>query len=78
MSGYIFADEVVNNGRFEKFSLVGNEVLDAEMTAQITRIIEILGVSVLLVEAEGNTDNLVPGILQKQCRYGAVRAATHS
>lgn len=78
MAGHIFAYEVVDNGRFEEFSLVGNDVLDAQTTAQILRVVEILRAAILLVKAEGYARHFVSGILQQQGRHRAVRTATHS
>jgi hypothetical protein len=77
MACHVFVNEVVYNGRLEELSLVGNYVLNAKTMAQITSIVEILGVALLLVETECHTNNLITGILQKQRRHGAIGTSTH-
>ena len=65
MTSHILADEVVDNGRFEEFALVGNDMPNVELWGQVARIVEILGAVVLLVETEGHTDHLISRILQE-------------
>jgi hypothetical protein len=64
MSRHVLADEVVNNGRLKELSLVRDYVLNGQTVTQLSRIIKILGVSVLLIETKSDTNHLISGILQ--------------
>ena len=64
MTRHIFADEVVNDGCLEEFSLVGDDVLNAEATTHLAGVVKVLGVALLLVETECHADYLsVPPLI---------------
>jgi hypothetical protein len=78
MPCHIFANEIVDDGGSECFSLVTHQMRDTQASAQVAGIVQILRVAILLIKAEGYARHFVSGIHQEQGSYRAVCTPTHS